>query len=85
MTQSDKFQKAQEDSKSLSERPDNETLLKLYALFKQGTTGDAPSEGPSNPFDIVGKAKFQAWSELKGTSPELAQEQYVALVEKLKG
>jgi acyl-CoA thioester hydrolase len=84
MSQSDLFLLAQEDSKKLAERPDNETLLKLYALFKQGSTGDAPLEGPSNPFDIVGKAKYEAWSTLRGTPSEDAQQKYIALVEQLK-
>ncbi len=85
MNLNEKFAKAQEDSKNLDERPDNETLLSLYALYKQATAGDAPAEGPSNPFDIVGKAKHDAWAKLKGTGTEDAQEKYVALVEKLKG
>jgi len=84
MNLSEQFVKAQEESKQLKERPDNETLLKLYALFKQGTSGDAPEEGPSNPFDIVRMAKYQAWSALRGMSAEKAQEDYVALVERLK-
>lgn len=84
MNLEDKFQQAQADSKTLSERPDNDTLLSLYALFKQGSTGDAPEEGPSNPFDIVGKAKYEAWEKLKGMPSGEAREKYVALVEKLK-
>lgn len=84
MNLSEKFTKAQEDSKNLDERPDNETLLSLYALYKQATAGDAPAGGPSNPFDIVGKAKHEAWAKLKGTGAEEAQEKYVALVESLK-
>ncbi len=84
MSQSTLFQQAQEDSKNLRQRPDNETLLKIYALYKQGTVGDAPSESPANPFDIVAKAKFEAWASLKGTSPEAAQEQYVTLINALK-
>lgn len=84
MNLSEKFTKAQEDSKNLDERPDNETLLSLYALYKQATAGDAPAEGPSNPFDIVGKAKYEAWAKLIGISSENAQGQYIDLVEKLK-
>lgn len=84
MELSEKFQLAQEASKNLTERPDNDTLLSIYALFKQGTAGDAPSEGPANPFDIVGKAKYQAWSGLRGTSAQMAQQRYVDLIEKLK-
>ena len=84
MNPNEKFEKAREDSQNLDERPDNETLLSLYALYKQGTAGNAPEEGPSNPFDIVGKAKHEAWTKLKGMSTEEAQEKYIALVEKLK-
>lgn len=84
MNLSEKFTKAQDDSKNLDERPDNETLLSLYALYKQATAGDAPAEGPSNPFDIVGKAKYEAWAKLIGISSENAQGQYIDLVEKLK-
>lgn len=84
MSLTEKFGQAQEDSRKLDERPDNETLLLLYALYKQGTAGDAPEEGPSNPFDIVGKAKHEAWTKLAGNAPEVAQEKYIALVDKLK-
>ncbi len=80
----EQFEKAQEESKNLKERPDNQTLLRLYALFKQGSVGDAPESGPANPFDIVGKAKYDAWSSLRGTPKEKAQEDYIALVNQLK-
>jgi diazepam-binding inhibitor (GABA receptor modulator, acyl-CoA-binding protein) len=79
------FEKAAADSKNLSSKPDNETLLQLYSLFKQGTEGDVNTEAPSNPFDFVSKAKYEAWSSLKGKAKEAAMGEYVALVEKLKG
>ncbi|HSK11853.1 MAG TPA: acyl-CoA-binding protein [Phnomibacter sp.] len=79
------FEQAVADSKTLSEKPSNDTLLQLYSLYKQATEGDAPDEGPSNPFDFVAKAKHGAWAELKGTLKDAAMEQYVALVQKLKG
>ena len=79
------FEKAAADSKNLPAKPDNETLLQLYSLYKQGTEGDINTEAPSNPFDFVGKAKYQAWELLKGKTKEAAMEAYVALVEKLKG
>src|SRR4249919_1111187 len=41
-----KFDKAVADSKNLPERPDNQTLLKLYALFKQASTGDVEGKRP---------------------------------------
>lgn len=78
------FEQAVADSKTLSERPSNETLLLLYSLYKQATEGDAPGEGPSNPFDFVAKAKHNAWVELKGKSAEAAMQEYINLVSKLK-
>ena len=79
------FEKAIADSKNLAAKPDNETLLQLYSLYKQGTEGDVNTEAPTNPFDFVGKAKYQAWESLKGKTKEAAMGEYVALVEKLKG
>ena len=69
----------------MNEKPDNNTLLQLYSLYKQATEGDVNSEPPSNPFDFVNKAKHQAWSDLKGKTKEEAMQSYVSLVEKLKG
>jgi len=79
------FQQAAANSKTLSAKPDNETLLQLYSLYKQGMEGDNTGEAPSNPFDFVAKAKHMAWEELKGTSKEAAMQQYIDLVNKLKG
>ena len=79
------FEQAIADSKSLSEKPGNETLLQLYSLYKQSTEGDVSGEAPTNPFDFVNKAKYEAWSALKGKTSEDAMQEYVALVEKLKG
>ena len=78
------FEKAQEEVNDLPDRPDNNTLLKLYALFKQATQGDASGERPGS-FDFVRRAKFDAWEEIKGTSTEDAMQQYVDLVASLKG
>ena len=80
----DLFQQAAEAAKSLPERPDNETLLQLYALFKQGSSGDITGEKPGF-FDFVGVAKYEAWKKLEGTPPEDAQSRYVELVRKLGG
>lgn len=77
------FQQALTDSKQLSERPDNMTLLKLYALFKQASSGDADGERPGMT-DFVARAKWDAWNELQGTAREEAMTSYVALVESLK-
>jgi acyl-CoA-binding protein len=81
----EQFEKAVSESKQLSSKPDNETLLKLYSLYKQGTEGDVNTEPPSNPFDFVNKAKYEAWTSLKGKSKDEAMQDYVRLVEKLKG
>jgi len=79
----DQFAQAQEDVNHLASRPDNETMLKLYALFKQATQGDVTGEAPGG-FDFVRRAKFEAWSDMKGTSAEAAMQQYVALVASLR-
>lgn len=79
------FEQAVGESKTLASKPDNETLLKLYALYKQATAGDVSGEAPSNPFDFVNKAKYEAWTAVKGTSAEDSMQQYVDVVNKLKG
>jgi len=79
------FEKAAADSKSLNEKPSNETLLQLYSLYKQGSQGDVNVDPPSNPFDFVAKAKYDAWTSLKGKSKDDAMKEYVGLVTKLKG
>lgn len=78
------FEKAVKDSESLSERPSNETLLQLYALYKQASEGDNVNSAPENPFDFVKKAKHEAWMSLTGKSAEDAMKEYIQLVEKLK-
>ena len=81
----DLFEKAVEESKELPERPSNETLLVLYSLYKQATEGDNESDPPSNPFDFVSKAKYEAWLGQKGKTKEEAMGEYVELINKLKG
>ena len=76
------FDKAMADSKNLSERPDNATLLKIYALYKQGSSGDNADKKPGFG-DIVARAKWDAWNSLKGTSQEDAMQQYVDLIKSL--
>ncbi|MBI5522129.1 MAG: acyl-CoA-binding protein [Desulfarculus sp.] len=78
------FEKASVEVKTLPSKPDNNTLLKLYALYKQGAEGDVSGQRPGG-FDFVGNAKYDAWAELKGTAPEVAQRQYVDLVNGLLG
>lgn len=78
------FEQAAEESKTLSDRPSNDTLLQLYSLYKQATEGDVNVDPPANPFDFVSKAKYEAWSGLKGKTKEAAMQDYIALVGKLK-
>lgn len=82
MTIDEQFTKAQSDVKTLSKQPSNDTLLELYSLFKQGTQGDATGSRPGL-FDMVGRAKYDAWAKRKGTTKDDAKTAYVALVEKL--
>jgi len=77
------FEKAVAESKSLPEKPDNMTLLKIYALYKQATSGDVDGKRPGFT-DMVGRAKWDAWNGLKGTSSEQAMQGYVDLIESLK-
>jgi acyl-CoA-binding protein len=78
------FEQAVELSKNLPSRPDNNTLLKLYALYKQATEGDVQGSKPGFT-DPVGRAKFDAWDKLMGTDSADAEGQYIALVNKLAG
>ena len=77
-----KFEAAAANSKNLSERPDNATLLKIYALYKQGSVGDNTEKKPGFA-DIVGRAKWDAWNGLKGTEGKVAMQQYIDLIESL--
>jgi len=76
------FESAVANSKNLSERPDNSTLLKIYALYKQATAGDNAEKKPGFG-DMVGRAKWDAWNGLKGTSSDDAMQQYIDLIESL--
>ena len=76
------FDQAMADSKNLSERPDNATLLKIYALYKQGSVGDNAEKKPGFS-DIVGRAKWDAWEKLKGTGLDAAKQQYIDLIQSL--
>ena len=78
----EEFEAAVKKSKEIAKRPSNEDLLKLYALYKQGTDGDVDGERPGG-FDFKGIAKYDAWAALKGKSSEEAQSEYISLVEKL--
>jgi acyl-CoA-binding protein len=76
------FEQAAEDVKRLGSRPDNDTLLKLYALYKQGSRGDIQANPPGF-FDFVGTAKHEAWAQLAGMPQEEAMRRYIALVRQL--
>jgi acyl-CoA-binding protein len=78
-----KFEQAVADSKSLPEKPDNMTLLRLYALYKQASSGDAEGKRPGFG-DMVGRAKWDAWNGLAGKSKQDAMQEYFELVESLK-
>jgi acyl-CoA-binding protein len=79
----EQFEQAVADSKNLSERPDNMTMLKIYALYKQASAGDVDGKRPGFA-DMVGRAKWDAWNELKGRTPDEAKQAYVDLIEDLK-
>jgi diazepam-binding inhibitor (GABA receptor modulating acyl-CoA-binding protein) len=77
------FDQAVKDSKSLPEKPDNMTLLKIYALYKQASAGDVTEKKPGFS-DMVGRAKWDAWNAAKGQSADDAMQEYVDLIESLK-
>ncbi len=77
------FEQAQLDVQTLHRKPGTPQLLQLYALYKQGSLGDVQGQRPGG-FDFAGNAKFDAWSALRGMTPEHAQRDYVALVSSLR-
>ncbi|MEO1478534.1 MAG: acyl-CoA-binding protein [Bacteroidota bacterium] len=79
-----RFQEAAAAAQDLPSRPDNDTLLRLYALYKQATAGDVSGKRPgfTNP---VGRAKYDAWDALEGTDADVAKQDYVDLVSSLQG
>jgi acyl-CoA-binding protein len=79
----EQFEQAVADSKNLPERPDNMTMLKIYALYKQASAGDVDGKRPGFT-DMVGRAKWDAWNEVKGQSPDEAKQAYIDLIEGLK-
>lgn len=78
------FEKAAEDVQKLPSKPDNDTLLKLYSLYKQGTNGDCDGARPGM-FNMVARAKYDAWAKLKGTGQDEAKQRYIDLVTELQG
>ena len=77
------FEKAAQDVQRLSKKPDNDTLLRLYALYKQATVGDVSGKRPGF-MDMVGQAKYDAWAKVKGNSKEAAMQSYIDLVNELR-
>jgi diazepam-binding inhibitor (GABA receptor modulating acyl-CoA-binding protein) len=82
-TLDEQFEQAVADSKKLPERPDNMTMLKIYALYKQASVGDVDGARPGFT-DMVGRAKWDAWNAVKGQSTDAAKQAYVDLIEDLK-
>ena len=78
-----KFDKAVAESKTLPEKPDNATLLQIYALYKQATVGDVDGKRPGFT-DMVGRAKWDAWNGVKGKEAKAAMQEYIDLIESLK-
>lgn len=78
------FEQAQKDVKNLTKKPSNEDLLALYSLFKQANDGDVKGARPGM-LDMVGRAKYDAWTKLKGTTPDQAMQQYLGVVKRLLG
>ncbi|MDC7714777.1 acyl-CoA-binding protein [Vogesella sp. LYT5W] len=76
------FEQAQKDVTTLAERPDNQTMLQLYSLFKQATSGDVTGERPGM-MDFINRAKYDAWEKLKGQNAEEAMQNYINLVKSL--
>ncbi len=79
-----RFEQALVESKQLTSKPDNNTLLQIYSLFKQGSVGDVQGDRPGFT-DFVGRAKYDAWAALKGKSAADAQQAYIDLINSLKG
>jgi diazepam-binding inhibitor (GABA receptor modulator, acyl-CoA-binding protein) len=77
------FEAASRDVQKLTKRPDDEDMLRLYALYKQATEGDVQGDRPG-AFSVKDRAKYDAWARVKGTDSTKAREQYVKLVERLK-
>lgn len=79
-----RFEAAAVEARQLPDRPDNDTMLQLYSLYKQGAEGDVSGDKPGF-FDFVGVAKYEAWEKLRGLDTDEAKQRYIDLVESLKG
>ncbi len=80
----DAFENAVGNVKSLPRKPDNDTLLELYSLYKQASVGDVNGDKPGF-FDFVGLSKYEAWEKLQGMPQDEAKQKYIDLVERLQG
>jgi acyl-CoA-binding protein len=80
----EQFEIAAREAQNLSRKPDNQTLLQLYAYYKQATAGDVSGKRPGIT-DMRGQAKFDAWKKTQGMSKEAAMQAYIDLVARLKG
>ena len=78
------FDQAARDAQNLSRRPDNQTMLQLYGLYKQAISGDVRGKRPGFT-DMIGRAKYDAWANVKGLDQNGAMQAYVNLVKKLQG
>ncbi len=78
-----RFEQAAQAVQALPKRPENDVLLKLYALYKQGTSGDVSGARPGI-LDMQGRMKYDSWAKCKGVSRTQAMDDYIALVEQLK-
>ncbi len=76
------FEQAATAVKSLPEKPSDEALLELYALYKQGSSGDVSGDKPGF-FDFVGAAKYEAWAKLEGMTEDAAKADYIKFVKSL--
>ncbi len=81
----ERFERMQQDAKSVSGRPSNDALREIYGLYKQATIGDADASGARRPgrLDVIGRAKYDAWAAQKGIPNAEAKERYIALIERL--
>ncbi|MBL4845410.1 MAG: acyl-CoA-binding protein [Planctomycetes bacterium] len=84
MASEQEFKDAADRVKGLTTRPSNDQLLSLYSLYKQATSGDASGKRPG-AFKMKDRAKFDAWTKIKGKSNDAARDEYVALVQRLEG
>lgn len=78
------FAQAQVDVKTLTERPSNDDMLAMYANFKQASVGDCSGKRPGM-MDMIGRAKYDAWAKLSGTSSDDAMQAYIKKVKELLG